>query len=426
MPRPQIYCHLALLGLVCLQSHGADKTPFPDGALSSRSFVDSAQIISKFTTEQYAHQSSLRIVKGIGYAVYQCNETTPEESKPGQLARMAVFNILDPKDTAQWVDISQAGDSSNGITLSSRAVAAPMIHQIDDDTLRIFFTASLASDTGPMQRALFKDYTISTATLSSLRQVRCIIAKDPARLHDLRQDTVQAHLDFLFGAGFGAKFSKGISTSCDFIDFDGKLYSTIQIKNSEGGQTRLMTNVLMRSSDRGATWELLGAPDPRLLPGEIKILAEPAMTQDKEHVWLYLRSNVIETGYVLSKAKKADLFHFDTPVTRWTYGIGRPTLCDYGRPIGLVAMFTAPSVTMGGETTTRNKCDVVQISPSHERLTKVFSIVDYNAVNTPFTHLHNDEVYVSYSTGRRRLLPKFGTSEIMFSKLRREFFVSPE
>lgn len=417
---------LFLLLSFCVPALAADAPKFPDGALSSRSFVDQSQIVSKFTTEQYAHQSSLRIVKGTGYAVYQCNETTPEESKPGQLARMAIFNILDPKDTARWVDISQAGDSSDGITLSGRAVAAPMIHQINDDTLRIFFTASLPTDTGPMQRAFYKDYTISTATLSGLRQVRCTIAKDPAKVHELYQGAVQQHLDFLFGAGVGALFAKGISTACDFIEFDGQLHSAIQIKNSEGGQTRLMTNVLMRSSDQGATWELLGAPDPRLLPGEVKILAEPAISHDKEHVRLYLRSNVVETGYVVSKARKTDLFHFDRPVTKWTYGIGRPTLCDYGKPIGLIAMLTAPSVTMGGETTTRNKCDVVRISPDHETLTKVFSIVDYNAVNTPFMQRHNDEVYVTYSTGRRRLLPKFGTSEIVFSKLRREYFIPAE
>jgi hypothetical protein len=134
----------------------------------------------------------------------------------------------------------------------------------------------------------------------------------------------------------------------------------------------------------------------------------------------------VETGYMLCKASKADLFHFDTPVTKWTYGIGRPTVCDYGRPIGLVAMFTARSVSLGGATTTRNKCDVVQIDNSHSRYTRVFSIVDYNAVNTPFMQLYNDEVYVSYSTGRRRLLPKFGTSEVVFSKLRREYFVPAE
>ncbi len=400
-----------------------DELKFPDGEVSSRSFVDQAQIVSKFTTEQYAHQSSLRIVKGIGYAVYQCNETTPDENKAGQVARMAVFNILDPQDTAHWVDVAQPGESSNGLTLAGKFVAAPMLHAMDDDTLRIFFTARGEGDKGPMHRAFFKDYTVSTGTLSELRPVRCTVAQDTSRVLDLTQEALQQHLDFLFGAGVGAGFSSGISTAGDFAEFDGQLYSTIQIKKSEGGETRLLTNVLMRSTDQGATWELLGAPDPRLLPGDVKILAEPALTQDAEHVYLYLRSNVIETGYMLSKAKKTDLFHFDAPVTKWTYGIGRPTLCDFGKPIGLVALFTARSVTMGGETTTRNKCDVVQIDKSHSRLTRVFSIVDYNAVNTPFMQRYNDEVYVTYSTGRRRLIPKFGTSEIVFSKLRREYFI---
>lgn len=398
----------------------------PNGTISSRSFVDQAQIVSSFTKELYAHQSSLRIVKGIGYVVYQCNETTPEENKDGQIARMAVFNILNPTATAKWVDISGPGDASSSIITTGKFVSAPMLHRIDDDTLRIFFCSRSEGDSAPASRVFYKDYRISSATLSGLHQARCTIAKQPGTILDLSQESVQRHLDFLFGSGFGAQFGKGISTACDFVECDGQLYSTVQIKDSQDGKTHLMTNVLMRSSDQGATWELLGAPDPRLLPGETKILAEPALTHDKYNIYLHLRSNVIETGYMLSKASKSDLYHFDAPVTKWTYGIGRPTICDFGRPIGIVAMFTAPSVQMGGATVTRNKCDVVQVDPTYTSYTRAFSIVDYNAVNTPFMHLYNDEVYVTYSTGRRRLIPKFGTSEIVFSKLRREFFVSGE
>jgi hypothetical protein len=126
---------------------------------------------------------------------------------------------------------------------------------------------------------------------------------------------------------------------------------------------------------------------------------------------------------MLSKASKTDPYSFDTPVTKWTYGIGRPAVCDFGKPIGLVAMFTAQSVPMGGTTVTRNKCEVVLIDRTYSQYTLAFSIVDYDAVNTPFIHAYNDEMYVAYTTGRRRLTPRFGTSEIVFTKLRREFFV---
>ncbi len=430
--------HLFTIGLLAAAHCGfdfsssaiaADKTSNTeqlDGALISRSFVDQAQIVSKYATEQYAHQSSMRIVRGIGYAVYQCNETSPEENKAGQFARMAIFNILNPAATARWVDIAQAGESSNGITITGRFVTAATIHQTDEDSLRVFFCSRAEGDTDPSSRVFYKDYTISTGALSPLNQVRCTIAKDPAQVHDLTLSTVQSHLSFLFGKDFADQFAKGISTACDFIQIDGQLYSTIQIKNSQDGRTLLLTNVLMRSADQGVTWELLGAPDPRLLPGEVKILAEPAVTHDKSHIFLHLRSNVIETGYVLCKTPKSDLFTFDEPVVKWTYGIGRPTIADFGPPIGIVAMFTAKSVPMGGQSPSRNKCDVVKIDSKYETYTKAFSIVDYNAVNTPFMHLYQDEVFVTYSTGRRRLLPKFGTSEIVFSKLRREYFVPHE
>ena len=52
--------------------------------------------------------------------------------------------------------------------------------------------------------------------------------------------------------------------------------------------------------------------------------------------------------------------------------------------------------------------------------------VDPDAVNTPFMQFDNGKICVTYSTGRRHLIPKFGTSEIVFSKLRQEDFVRPQ
>lgn len=416
-----LFCWLLLLNVsLCL---GADDMKAFRGMIAARSFVDSAQVVSKYDTELYAHQSAMRIVKGTAYVAYQCNDTSPQENVAGQKARLAVLNILNPTGTAKWLDIAQAGDSSNGITLTGNFVSAPMPQLVADDVLRLFFTGKQGGDVNPLSRLYYKDLTLSTGQLSGLHQARCTIASNPGKVLDLEAASVQAHLDFLFGEGFGAQFANGINASCDIVEADGSLYSTIQIKSSAGGKTRFMTNVLMRSADQGATWELLGAPDPRLVPGEVKILAEPALTLDRSHLFLHLRSNVAATGYLLSKAARSDLYHFDTPVKKWGYGIGRPTVCDFGKPIGLVAMFTAPSVPMGGAAMTRNKCDVVTIDTTYHTYSLAFSVVDYDAVNTPFMHKYNDEVYVTWSTGRRRLIPKFGTSEIVFSKLRREYFV---
>ncbi len=395
-----------------------------EGMIAARSFVDGAQVVSRYDTELYAHQSAMRIVKGIAYVAYQCNDTSPQENVAGQKARLAIFNILNPTATAKWLDIAQAGDSSDGITITGNFVSAPMPHAVADDVLRLFFTGRQGGDTNPLSRLYYKDLTLSTGQLSGLHQAKCTIAQNPGKVLDLETSAVQAHLDSLFGEGFGAQFANGINASCDIVEADGTLYSTIQIKSSAGGKTRFMTNVLMRSTDHGATWELLGAPDPRLVPGEVKILAEPALTLDRNHFHLHLRSNVVANGYLVSKAARTDLYHFDTPVRKWGYGIGRPAVCDFGKPIGLVAMFTAPSVSMGGATMTRNKCDVVTIDAAYHTYSLAFSVVDYDAVNTPFMHKYNDEVYVSWSTGRRRLIPKFGTSEIVFSKLRREYFLS--
>ena len=417
---PISFCRaLALLSptLVC-----AAPIKIPEDTVAARPFVEQAQIVSRCPQELYAHQSSLRIVQGIGYAAYQCNEKTPEENKEGQLARMAIFEIGNPAATAHWVDIATPGESSGGITLTGKFVSAPMLHRVSNDTLRIFFCSRGAGDQNPSSRVYFKDYTISIGKLTELRQARCTIAKQPETKVDLEEKAVQRHLDFLFGEGFGVQFSKGISTACDFIEADGQLYSTIQIKNSQNGKTLLLTNILMRSADHGATWELLGAPDPRLLPGEIKILAEPALTIDAKTIHLHLRSNVVTTGYVLSNASKADPYHFDTPVTKWTFGIGRPSIVDLGGSAGLLAFFTAPTVQTGPQTVTRNKCDAVRIDAACSQYQKAFAIFDPNAVNTPFFVHAGDDLYATYSTGRRHLIPKFGTSEILFGKLPRELW----
>ena len=423
------FCHwtvaVACLGL---QNHSsAQEAPrLPNGEVSARSFVDQSQIVSKYTTELYAHQSTLRIVKGMGYAAYQANDLTTKENAEGQVIRLAVFNILNPTGTVSWVDVCLPGENLNGVPLADTFVAGPILHVIGDETLRVFFTSRLPTDSAPMFRVLYKDLYLSTGALSELKQARCTVERKPDEEVDLAQPAVQRHLDFLFGPGTGAQFSKGISLTCDMVPFDGALYSTVQIKNSAGGKTLLMTNVLMRSTDQGASWELLGAPDPKLLSGDetsVKILAEPVMTQDAGNIYLHLRSNTPAHGYVLSKAEKKDPYTFDKPVTKWGFGVGRPAICDFGKPIGIVAMFTAPTMQMGGTATTRSRCDVVRIDPTYSRYELAFPVVDYNAVNTPFICPYNDEMYVAYSTGRRRLTPKFGTSEIVFSKLRREFFV---
>lgn len=423
------FCHCAVVfTCLCLRSHSAAQgaPKLPNGEISARSFVDQSQIVSKYTTELYAHQSTLRIVKGMGYAAYQANDLTTKENAEGQVIRLAVFNILNPTSTAGWVDVCVPGENLNGVPLANTFVAGPILHTIGEDTLRIFFTSRLPTDSAATFRVLYKDLAVATGAFSELRQARCTVARHADEEMDLAQPAVQRHLDFLFGAGTGAQFSKGISLTCDMVPFDGALYSTVQIKNSAGGKTLLLTNVLMRSQDEGATWELLGAPDPKLLSGDdaaVKILAEPVMTQDAKNVYLHLRSNTPAHGYVLSKAEKKDLYKFDKPVTKWPYGVGRPAICDFGKPIGIVAMFTAPTVQMGGTATTRNRCDVVQIDRTYTHYNLAFPVVDYNAVNTPFICSYNDEMYVLYSTGKRRLTPKFGTSEIVFSKLRREFFV---
>lgn len=173
---PAFFRHLSLLAALVCTCFAAEPTQRPDGDVSSRSFVDQAQIVSNYQTELYAHQSSLRIVQGIGYAVYQCNESTPEENKAGQVARMAVFNILNPTATAKWIDIAKAGDSSGGITLGGTFVSAPMIHSLGEETLRIFFTGRLDGDPVSAYRAFYRDYHIATATLSELHPLRCTIA----------------------------------------------------------------------------------------------------------------------------------------------------------------------------------------------------------------------------------------------------------
>jgi hypothetical protein len=215
-----------------LQAVLAEPPDLPNPEISARAFVDQSQIVSKYTTELYAHQTSMRIVAGIGYVAYQCNETSVEENVAGEIVRLAIFNILNPTATAHWVDVALPGETSGDITITGKAVASPMLHTVDDDTLRLFFGVRLTGDSSPLHRILYRDYTISTGALSPLKQVRCTIAKKPGEQHDLALEAVQSHLSFLFGDEFGKQFAMGISNTCDMHEFDGALYSTIQMAAS--------------------------------------------------------------------------------------------------------------------------------------------------------------------------------------------------
>lgn len=65
-------------------AYAGEKSSFPDGYVSSRSFVDQAEIVSKYTTEQYAHQSSLRIVKALATRSINAMTTRPRKTRPAR------------------------------------------------------------------------------------------------------------------------------------------------------------------------------------------------------------------------------------------------------------------------------------------------------------------------------------------------------
>ncbi len=146
------------------------------------------------------------------------------ENAAGQVARLAIFNFLNPTATAKWLDVSGPGDASNGIAIGGTFAASPMLHAVGDNTIRIFFAARQAGDTVPIYRVLYKDYTISTAKFSELHQVRCTIAKTPGEILDLTLPTVQRHVDFLVGSGLGEHRKQnggatdGTATSVDSVE----------------------------------------------------------------------------------------------------------------------------------------------------------------------------------------------------------------
>ena len=168
-----------LAGVSSNHAFSAEKLNLPNGQVSARSFVDQSQIVSKFTSELYAHQCSMRIVGGIGYVAYQCNEATTAENATGQVVRMAIFNILNPTVSVKWVDVASPGEASGGIAISGLFVASPILHAIGDDRIRIFFSSRRAA-------TACRPSGCSTRTTSSPPQCFPTCTRSIARLPKLR------------------------------------------------------------------------------------------------------------------------------------------------------------------------------------------------------------------------------------------------
>jgi len=376
-----------------------------------------ATVISNFEVEKYAHSSSIKIVDGLVYVAYMCNEEGTWEGDKGQMVRLTYFNILNPS-ARTYIDICKPGLKA-GITLDNSDLSVPNTLIINNNILRIFFRGRVKGE----KKILYRDFNITQRNLSNIEEVKCRIEKKTSNV-DLSYKNAINHLNFLFGSNHGIADSEDLFVTSEIIEFNKKLYTCLSIG---GGLGRFVGSILMSSEDNGTSWTLLGAPDPRQIQSIAqrenngKRFWEGAIAIEKESMFIIGRGTP-GNGLHISSANLNDLYQFSQPKKIYATSNVKPLLFNYPN-IGTILLNEGSLADrlIGSLVPDRTVLDVLLTSDNYNRLTKVFTIRDYNGIHTPSFYLYNDEIYITYTTGRRRLTTR-NCSEIMFVKLDRRFF----
>ncbi|AEI51030.1 sialidase family protein [Runella slithyformis] len=376
-------------------------------------FVNTALPVSKFETETYAHSSYIKIINNTCYVLYMCNDKENFEGGINQKIRLSTFNLLMPTQKT-ITEIAQPSQTSGSFTLDNMGLQVPNMLQISQDTLRLFFRGSVSKN----RTILYRDYSLTTGALTNFKTVKATIARNQS-IVPLNLLNVYAHLDYLFGPGHGIGEIQDFFMTSEIEKIDDALYSVISVGSGLGKTT---TSILVKSTDNGATWSFLGAPDPRFLPGTnsmvTKYMWEGAITSSSTEIYLFCRS--VNNGITLTKANKSNLYNFTIPIKIWNTGNAKPLVFNYPG-IGLIGLFESSSSIEPNLLSNRTALDVVRISNNYSAFTKLYTISDYSGIHTPSYCLYNNEIFISYTGDKLRRTPK-NCGQIFFSRLKRNSF----
>lgn len=400
--------------------------------VAGNSLIDNAKIVSKFDTEQYAHASFIEFVGQYGYVAYMCNEAHTAEADPGQFIRLAKFHVLTPEQkTIKTVAIP--GGTYGAITLDNVALQVPNLlkHSDNSDILRVFFRATVST----MQSVYYRDYTISTDTFGDAVQVQCKIKGNNIDVLPLTLDNAYAHYLSLYpnNAVTPAQIKEAfISSEMRRSVFDANtIYSCLSLGS---GRNTTTACVLIESTNNGGEWTLLYGPDPGTMPGttgtDYKYFWEGAVSEDATHIYINARGAASgpAKGVWLQKIAKSNKLVAAEPLKNVYPNSGqKPSVINYP-DFGTILITQSDKAVLPAKSF-RTGVDFVLINADYSVYTRLFSALDYDGIHTFSSVVKNDEVYLSYSTSKRRI-PQFrdgadsyqNTSEIMITKLDKRYF----
>lgn len=222
-----------------------------------------------------AHDAEMAILEGKAYVVAEVNDVRSGESAgwPEIYCTLSIVR-LDPLELVEVIPFARSEEVFENETLPVGACFVPRILQIDEKTLRCYFTSE---DPGKRQSQMwYRDYDLASG-------------KFAPTIHKARLKTAAGIVDFQpqhFHADAAAQgFAKKASDSSFFLfdsfkRFDGKLH--VAINNFSGKQ-----NALALVHDDFATFEILGHyNEPQEQP-----LSESAVNRLPDGTWMAICRN---------------------------------------------------------------------------------------------------------------------------------------
>lgn len=399
------------------------------GRVSNNSLVSQSRIVSKFDTEVYAHSSYIEFQGDFGYVVYMCNETGTAEGDPGQFIRLSFFNVITPTSRT-FATVAVPGGTYGAITLDNAPLQVPNIIKKDTNTLRILFRGTVSG----VNAMFYRDYTISTNTFGNVFAINCMINHSVTPV-PLNQTNVYSHYNTLHPATsmpIAPDMYTDFFMTSDIRKFgDGNWYTCVSISS---GLNKNTSSILAMSTDTGASWTLYWAPDPTLLPGttgtDFKYIWEAAVSEDATSIYVHGRgaSTGPAKGVWKFVVAKTDLYTQVGSLTLAYANSGqKPTVLSYPS-IGII-LITQSDQFVAPATSFRTGIDIVIINAGYTTYTRSFYALDFDGIHSCYLTLKNDELWLSFSTSRRRLPQIRGsvsslqnTSEIAITKLDRRYF----
>ena len=391
-------------------------------------------VINNSVAEQYTHSSYIARVGDYIYVTYMYNDTSTVEGSGNQGIRMSKQHVIDPNDITYFEPAIQGVTQINEGTPATITVADffnPILLYISDTQLRIFWRGTIFGET----TQFYIDFNPSTNAFSQYAsRVRVNKNGDFATPYIMTNSNMFSHVDWFFSTTNYLNTNQSFFMTSNIYKNGSYLWTIISVGNS--GTGGLMTSVLARSSNNGATWALYTVLDCKGLSGttgvDKKLLWEGAMGFDANNVYMILRGS--GDGFPNSGTYKAVI-----PFTNLMTNTLTRIQIFAGAGIEKLESFLLASkwyfilsegYQYSGPLNSIRTAHGIYVADTNFNLTRISGFADANGFHSIGSFVYKDSVYICGSTSLRRI-PQAraggdsyqNTSEIGWLEFKRQYFL---